>query len=227
MFESTKDEIRTDEETFIIVHLLGRNKNKSPILDGRLDQMAMLSCCSSPHVVKRALDTLLHEIFLSISDFSSVRCRNLLEAEEELRSSFSKFLKVDNDEAKSQRMTAYAWLVTFVLLKCNVDEFTEIQPRIREFDKILDALQNNKEYSERNNFRYGIYLARESIRRIINSSEKNFSASLKNNIKRCETILNGRMGDGEVLKLSKSLADASWLDLHVCLVFLQDLTKVG
>ncbi|XP_028391604.1 uncharacterized protein LOC114516354 [Dendronephthya gigantea] len=226
VFESTKDEIRTDEETFIIVHLLERSKNKYPTLGGRLDEMAMLACCSSPHVVKKALDTLLHEIFLSISDFSSVRCHNLLKAEEELRSSFLKFLEVDHDKAKTQRMTTYAWLVTFILLKCNDDEFNEIKPKIRAFDKVLEALQTDKEYSERNNFRYGIYLARESIRRIINSSEKkNLSESLKKNIKRCETTLNGQLEDREILKLSKSLADSNWLDLHVCLVFLQDLMK--
>ena len=226
-FESTHDEMRADEETFIIVHLLKKNESNSPILDGNLDQLALLACCSSPHVVKRALDALLNEIFLSISDPSRIRCRNMLNAEKILRESFLDFLKVDHSKAKCHRMTTYGWLITFILLKCRKEELAEIKkitPEIKKIDKSLDALL--KENSERNTFRYGMYLAREGIKRIT-CGRKDANESLHRNIKKCESFLNSKMEKDEVAELGKVLNDAdSWLDLHLCLVFLQDLPKV-
>jgi hypothetical protein len=228
-FEATHDEIRTDEETFLIVHLLKKSDSNSPILDGNLDQLAMLTCCSSPHVVKRALDALLNEMFLGISDSTRIRCRNILQAEKILRASFLQYMKVDHFKAKSHRMTTYAWLITLVLLKCSKQDFIEIQPEMREFDKILEALQNDKEHCGRNTFRYGTYLARESIKRIVQScGKKDSRESLCQLIKKCENFLNSRLEKDEVMKLGRAVSDGgSWLDLHVCLVFLQDLPKVG
>ena len=224
-FESTHDEMRADEETFIIVHLLKKNESNSPILNGNLDQLALLACCSSPHVVKRALDALLNEIFLSISDPSRIRCRNILNTEKILRESFLGFLKVDYLKAKCQRMTTYAWLITFVLLKCSEEELAEITPELKKIDKTLDVLL--KENSERNTFRYGIHLAREGIKRIA-CGRKDENGSLHCNIKKCENFLNGKIEKDEVVKLGKALHDGgSWLDLHLCLVFLQDLPKVN
>ncbi|CAB4001715.1 Hypothetical predicted protein, partial [Paramuricea clavata] len=121
-----------------------KSDSNSPILDGNLDQLAMLACCSSPHVVKRALDALLNEMFLSISDSTRIRCGNILQAEKILRASFQQYMKVDHFKAKSHRMTTYAWLITLVLLKCSKQDFIEIQPEMREFDRILDALQNDR-----------------------------------------------------------------------------------
>jgi hypothetical protein len=225
-FESTHDKIRADEETFIIVHLLKKSVSNSPILDGYLDQLAMLACCTSPHVVKRALDALLNEIFISISDSTRIRCRNILKAEEILRASFPESMKVDHFTAKSHRMTTYAWLITLVLLKHSKEECIEILPKLREFDKTLDTLQGDKEHSGRNTFRYGVYLARESIKRI--SGRKDTRESLYSSMKKCENLLNSKLEKNEVMKLGKAISDGgNWLDLHVCLVFLQDLPKVG
>ena len=225
-FESTRDEMRTDEETFIIVNLLKKNASNSPVLNGNLEQLAMLACCSSPHVVKRALDALLNEIFLSISDFWKIRCHNILQAENFIRQSFFDFLKVDHVKAKCQRMTTYAWLITFVLLKCSKEECAQITREIKAFDKTLDTLL--KENNERNTFRYSIHLARETIKRIVLLSErKDPKESLHCSIKRCNNILNSRLDENEVMKLGKALNDeGSWLNLHVCLAFLQDLPKV-
>ena len=144
VFESTHDELRTEEESFIIVHLLKPSNSQSPILNGKLDQIALLACCNSQHVVKRALDALLNEIFLSISAFGRIRCRNFLQAEKILRKSLSKFLELDHLEAKCQRMTTYAWLITLILLKCSAEEFSEIAPEIKILDKTLDGLQKTK-----------------------------------------------------------------------------------
>ncbi|CAB3987749.1 Hypothetical predicted protein [Paramuricea clavata] len=229
VFETTHDEIRTDEEAFIINDLLRKSDSpNSQIMDGKLDHLAMLACCNSPHVVKRALDALLNEIFLSISDYSRIRCFNILKAENIFRASFLKFVKVDHFKAKSHRMTTYAWLITLVLLKCSKEECIEIQPKIKEFDKTLDALQSDKEHSSRNTFRFGIYLARESIKRIIqHCGKKNFRESLNSNLKKCENVLNSKLEKNEVMKLGRAINDGgNWLDLHVCLVFLQDLPKV-
>ena len=219
--------MRVDEETFIIGRLLKKNESNSPILNGNLDQLALLACCSSPHVVKRALDALLNEIFLGISDPSRIRCRNILNAEKILRKSFLDFLKVDHLKAKCQRMTTYAWLITFVLLRCSKKELAEITQELKKFDKTLDDLL--KENSERNTFRYGIYLAREGIKLIIQScGKKDLRESLNRLTKKCENFLNGKLEKNEVVKLGKAISDGeSWLDLHVCLVFLQDLPKVG
>ena len=231
VFESTHDELRTEEESFIIVHLLKPRNSQYPVLNGNLYQIALLVCCNSPHVVKRALDALLNEIFLSISDFWRIRCYNYLQAEKVLRGSFSKFLELDHLEAKCQRMTTYAWLITLVLLKCSKEEFSEISPEIKVFDKTLDGLQKDKENSERNTFRYGIYLARESIKRIVHGQScrrKDSGDSLIRNIQRCENFLDSNLEEKELVKLGKALSDGgSWQDLHVCLVFLQDLPKVG
>ncbi|XP_028411554.1 uncharacterized protein LOC114534200 [Dendronephthya gigantea] len=226
-FESTKDETRTAEETFLIIHLLTSSDPKSPVLNGQLDQLAMLACCNSPRVVKRALDVLLNEIFLSISDSSETRCHNILEAEEILRSSFFEFLKVDRFKPKCHRMTTYAWLITLFLLKCDEKEFTKIQSKIKEFDRELSTLLNSKDNKDRNLFRYGLYLARESIERIIQSCKKpDRKESLILNIKKCKYFLNGELDKDEVMKLGRELSDAnSWLDIHVCLVFMQDLPK--
>jgi hypothetical protein len=228
-FETTHDEMRTDEEAFIINDLLRESDSpNSPIMDGKLDHLAMLACCSSPHVIKRALDALLNEIFLSIADYSRIRCFNILKAENIFRASFLKFVKVDHFKAKSHRMTTYAWLITLVLLKCSKEECIEIQPKIKEFDKTLDALQCDTEHSSRNTFRCGIYLARESIKRIIQPCGKKMSKeSLHSNLKKCENFLNSKLEKNEVMKLGRAINDGgSWLDLHVCLVFLQDLPKV-
>ena len=229
VFESTHDELRTEEESFIIVHLLKPSNSQYPILNGKLDQIALLACCNSQHVVKRALDALLNEIFLSISDFGRIRCHNFLQAEKILRESLSKFLELDHLEAKCQRMTTYAWLITLILLKCSTEEFSEIAPELKILDKTLDGLQKDKENSERNNFRYGIYLARESIKRIVQSCRrKDSSDSLIRNIKRCANFLDSNLEEKELVKLGKALGDGgSWQDLHICLVFLQDLPKVG
>jgi hypothetical protein len=199
------------------------------MLHGNLEQLAMLACCSSPHVVKRALDALLNEIFLSISESSTIRYRNILRAEEILRASFLEFMEVDHLKAKCQRMTTYAWLITLVLLKCSKEEFVEITPKIKELDKILDTLQKDEQNFERNTFLYGIYLARESIRRIIQSYGKiDLRESLNRLIKKCEHFLNGKLEKTQVTNLGKALNEGvSWLDLHVSLVFLQDLPKVS
>lgn len=229
VFESTHDELRTDEETFIITHLLKPSNNHSPILGGKLDQLALLASCNSPHVVKRALDALLNEIFLSISHFPRIRCHNILAAEEILRESFLKFFQFDHLKAKCQRMTTYAWLITLVLLKCNTEDFIKIAPEIRRFDRTLNDLQNDRDNSTRNTFRYGIYLARETLKRIVQSCQgKSSRESLIRNVNKCAHILNSKLGKSEVMKLGKELSSGvSWLDIHVCLVFLQDLPKVG
>ena len=222
-FESTHDEMLADEETFIIVHLLKKNNPNSPILDGNLEQLALLACCTkSPYVVKRALDAILNEIFLSISDPFRIRCHSILKAEQILRESFLGFLKVDHLKAKCQRMTTYGWLITLLLLKSKKKELDKITPELKKIDKTLDALL--KEHSEQNTFRYGIYLAKEGIKRIA----KDGNESLCCMIKKCEKIADSEVKKDEVAKLGEELNDSdSWLDLHVCLVFLQDLPKVG
>jgi hypothetical protein len=226
-FESTHDEIRTEEDHFIIVHLLNKCDSKSPVLGGNLEQLAMLACCSSAHVVKRALDAIMNEIFLSISNSSRIRCHNLFKAEKILRESFVNFMTVDNMKAKCHRMTTYSWIITLVLVKCSKEECIGILRKIKEFEKnTLDALQNNREYSGRNTFQYGIYLARESIKRI--SGRKESRESLHRSMKKCENLLNSKVEKDEVMKLGKAIHNGgSWMDLHVCLVFLQDLPKVG
>ena len=225
-FESTRDEMRADEETFIILHLLKKNESNSPILDGDLEQLALLACCSSPHVVKRALDALLNEIFLSISDFSRIRCRNMLQAEKIIRESCRKSLKVEHLKAKCQRMTTYAWLITFVLLKCSGENFADIATDMKQLDRTLEGLL--KENNKQNTFRYGIVLARESIKRILLSCRKKVSnESLQSNIERCDSFMHSELKKEEVTTFGKTLFDqGSWLDLHICLVFLQDLPKV-
>mgnify|MGYP002803950096 FL=1 len=225
-FDSTLDEKRTNEETFIIVDLLKKNESNSPILDGDLEQLALLACCSSPHVVKRALDALLNEIFLSISNFRRIRCRNILEAEEIIRESFDKFLNVEHLNAKCQRMTTYAWLITFVLLKCSKDECVKLATDIRKFDRILEALL--RESNEENTFRYGIVLARESIKRVtLFCARRDPTKSLHRSLEQCANILNSKLEKKEIMKFGKALDDEeSWLNLHLCLVFLQDLPKL-
>ncbi|XP_028411567.1 uncharacterized protein LOC114534209 [Dendronephthya gigantea] len=220
-----KDEKRTAEETFIIFHLLKTREDRSPVLDGQLDQLAMLACCDSSRVVQRALDVLLNEIFLNISNLSRDRCQNILKAEEILRSTFFEFIDVHCDEAKCQRMTTYAWLVTLVLLKCGKEELPRpIQSKIKEFDEKLGALQRHKDNLERSLYRYGIHLARESIRQILR--RRNGKESLIPNIQKCENLLKSKLNKNEVLKFCRELSEAdSWLDIHVCLVFLQDLPK--
>ena len=218
--------MRADEETFIILRILHKNTSNSPVLKGNFDQLALLSCCTSKHVVKRALDALLNEIFLSISDFSRIRCYNILQAETIIRESFQKFLEVEHLKAQCQRMTTYAWLITLVLLKCSKEECAQIATEIKVFDKTLDTLL--KKNIERNTFRYGIHLARETIKRIVLLSErKNSQESLHRSIQRCANILSSRLDKTEVKRLGRTLNDeGSWLNLHVCLVFLQDLPKV-
>ena len=226
-FESTHYEMRTEEENFIIVHLLKKAEPNVPILDGNLDQLALLASCSSPLVVKRALDALLNEIFLSISDFRRIRCHSLLEAEKTMRQSFHEFLKVDHAKAKCQRMTTYAWLITLILLKCSKEKFVQIATEIKRFDRTLKALLNAN--IEQNTFRYGIVLARETIKQIVLlSGKKDSKEPLDHYIKKCYGLLSFELTKNEVMMLGKALEDAgSWLNLHVCLVFLQDLPKVG
>lgn len=223
-----KGESRTAEETFIITHLLNHRDPKSQILDGQLNQLAMLACCDSSRVVKRALDVLLNEIFLNISDLLADRCKSILEAEETIRSSLFEFMKVDRFKAKCHRMTTYAWLITLVLLKFGEKEFADLQPKLKLFDQSLGTLMRQKEKNERNLYRYGICLARESTKRILQSSSKrDVKEFLMHNIKRCENLLKDKIDKDEVKKLGKELSDAdSWLNIHVCLVFLQDLSKV-
>ena len=218
--------MRADEETFIILHLLNRKASNSPVLNGNLDQLALLSSCTSKHVVKRALDALLNEIFLSISDFQRVRCRNILQAEKIIRESFKEFLQVEHLKAQCQRMTTYAWLITFVLLKCSKEECAQIAGEINAFDKTLDTLLRKN--TERNTFRYGIHLAKETIKRIVLLSErKSCKETLRFSIQRCANILSSRLDKTEVMRLGRALnGEGSWLNLHVCLVFLQDLPKV-
>ena len=225
-FNSTRDEKRTNEETFIIVDLLKKNESNSPILDGNLEQLALLACCSSPHVVKRALDALLNEIFLSISDFSRIRCHKLSKAENIIRQSFDKFLNVEHQNARCQRMTTYAWLITFVLLKCSKETCVKLAKDIRGFDRILEALL--RENDEENTFRYGIVLARESIKRItMFCGRRDPKRSLHQSLEKCANILNGRLEKKEIMKFGRALNDEeSWLNLHLCLVFLQDLPKL-
>ena len=230
VFECMHDERRTDEETFIITHLLKPDSNNhSPVLNGQLDSIALLASCNSPHVVKRALDALLNEIFLSISNFLRIRCYNILEAEKVLRQSFSKFFEFDHLKAKCQRMTTYAWLITLVLLKCNKDDFIGITPEIKTFDRYLVCLQNDRDHAARSTFRYGIYMARESIKRISHSCQgKDSKESLIRNVNKCAHLLNSDLEESEVTKLGRELSSGvSWQDLHVCLVYLQDLPKVG
>ncbi|XP_028411525.1 uncharacterized protein LOC114534175 [Dendronephthya gigantea] len=226
-FASTKDEDRTAEEIFIITHLLNNSDPKSPILDGQLDQLAMLACCDSSRVVKRALDVLLNEIFLNISDLSVDRCKNVLEAEEVLRSTFFHFIDVDRYKAKCHRMTTYAWLITLVLLKFGQKEFAELQQKMKQFDQRLSTLMKQKEKNEQSLYRYGICLAKESIKKILQSSSKRDVAEfLKHNIKKCENLVKDKLDKDEVKKLGEEFSDAdSWLNIHVCLVFLQDLPK--
>ena len=227
-FESSRDEMRTVEETFTIVHLLKKRDANCPILDGKLDQLAMLACCSSPHIVKRALHALLNEIFLSISNSSLNRFQNILEAEKVLHESFSDFMKVENFNARTQRMTTYGWTIALILLKCSKEDFFKITPGIKEFDGTLQDLQNDKEHSGQNSFRYGLYLARESMKRIVQSCGKtDLTESLHRLVSKCEHFLTGRMEKEEITQLWKAFSNASsWQDLHVCLIFLQDLPKV-
>ena len=229
VFEFTHDELRTDEETFIITHLLKPSNNHSPILNGKLDQLVLLASCNSPHVVKRALDALLNEIFLSISCFPRIRCYNILEAERILRESILKFLEFDHLKAKCQRMSTYAWLTTLVLLLCTKEDFIKITPEIKGFDKTLEVLLNDRDNSARSTFRYGIYLARESLKRIFQSCQgRDAKESLIRNVKKCKYLLNSNLEKSEVMKLGRELSSGvSWQDLHVCLVFLQDLPKVN
>ena len=218
--------MRTGGDTFIIVHLLKKNEPNSPVLDGNLEHLALLACCSSPQVVKRALDALLNEILLCISDFPRIRCHNMLQAEKIIRESFQEFLKFHHLKAQCQRMTTYAWLITFVLLKCNKEECLTIADELKTFDRTLDVLL--RENSERNTFRYGIHLAKESIKQVILLSERDTQEPLHLSIKKCANFLNSKLEGKEVTKLGKELNDkGSWLNLHVCLVFLQDLPKVG
>lgn len=228
IFELTKDEVRTEEEAFIITHLL-RASFTSPVLDGKLDQLALFACCNSPFVVKRALDALLNEIFLSITNYQTLRCGNVLTAEEILRESIPNSLKFDHSKAKCQRITTYAWLITLVLVKCTKEELIEIQPKVRVFDEALDNLLSDKKHAEPNIFRYGVRLAKESIKRIGEMSGTNDSReTLLQNIKKCVNILNSKLEKKEVTNLGKALWNSgSWLDFHVCLVFLQDLPKVS
>ena len=225
-FDTARDEKRTNQETFIIVDLLKKNENNSPVLDGDLEQLALLACCRSPHVVKRALDALLNEIFLSISDFWTSRCRNILEAEKIIRDSFDKFLSVEHLNAKCQRVTTYAWLITFVLLKYNKEECVKLATDIRKFDRILEALL--RENNEENTFRYGVVLARESIKQItLCCGKKDPNKSLHRSLEKCGNILNSKLEKKEIMNFGRALEDdESWLNLHLCLVFLQDLPKV-
>ena len=198
-----------------------------PVLDGNLEQQALLACCDSAHVRKRALDVLLNEIFFSISEDSTTRCQNLLKAEEILRSSFVDFIQVEHAKAKCQRMTTYSWLMTLILLKCGKEECIDIVPKIKEFDRILETLQKDRQNVKRDTFRYGIYVARESIKRVIQLTGKRDSReSLHLLINKCKNFLDGKLVRDEVTSLGKCLIDeGSWLDFHICLVFLQDLPK--
>ncbi|XP_028411563.1 uncharacterized protein LOC114534205 [Dendronephthya gigantea] len=226
-FTKLKCEERDAKETHIINDLLKKSDTESPILDGQLDELAMLACCDSSRVVKRALDVLLNEIFLNISDLSVDRCKNILQAEEALRSKFLEFMRVDRFKAKCHRMTTYAWLITLVLLKFDEQEFAKLKPKIKIFDQSLVTLMKQTGKNEQNLYRYGICLARESIKRILQSSPKrNVKESLLLNIAKCANLLKGKLDKDEVTKLGKELNDAdSWLNIHVCLVFLQDLPK--
>ena len=214
------------EEEFILTHLLKKSESDTPVLEANLEHLALLGCCSSPLVVKRALDALLNEIFLGISDVWGFRCNMVLKAEEVIRMSFPKFLNFDHEHAKCQRMTTYAWLITLVLLKSSKVELIKLTPKIKEFDKTLENLV--KASCEHDTYRYGMYLGREAIKRIAQTGgKKDLRQALLNNLKKCECCLNSKLERNEIMKLGTAIKNTgSWLDVHVCLVFLQDLTKV-
>ena len=226
LLETKKGDLRYDEEEFILTHLLKKSEQDTAVLDGNLEHLALLACCSSPRVVKRALDALLNEVFLGISDVWGFRCNMVLKAEEVLRASFTKFLSFDHEHAKCQRMTTYAWLITLILLKSRKNELIQLTPKIKSFDRTLENLV--KANSGHNSYRYGIYLARETIKRFSQSDgKKDLRKTLLENIKKCESCLSSKLERNEVMRLGKAINNTgSWLDAHVCLVFLQDLPKV-
>ena len=226
LFETKRGDLRSDEEEFILTHLLKKTGSDTPVLEGNLEHLALLACCSSPRVVKRAQDAILNEVFLGISDVWGFRCNMVLKAEEILRTSFPQFMSFDHENAKCQRMITYAWLITLILLKSSKNELIQLTPKIKCFDRTLESLV--KANSEHNTYRYGMYLARETIKRIVQShGKKDVRKTLLDNLKKCEYCLSSKLERNEVMRLGKAIADTgSWLDVHVCLVFLQDLPKV-
>ena len=69
----------------------------------------------------------------------------------------------------------------------------------------------------------------ESLKRIVQSCQgRDAKESLIRNVKKCKYLLNSNLEKSEVMKLGRELSSGvSWQDLHVCLVFLQDLPKVN
>ena len=199
-----------------------------PINANHEKSLTILSTCSSSNVAKRALDALLNEIFLSVSNFPRNRCHKFMEAERILRESIISSIKVYHSKEKSRQITTYAWLITFVVLKGLKLSFDMIEEVLKEFDRTLNSFLTDKDNNDRNTFRYGVYLARESIKRIIQSCGKNnASQSMRHSIEMCKHFLNSKLEKEDVKNLGKAIYEGgSWSDLHVCLIYLQDLPKV-
>ena len=222
-FSRTKGQMRTKAESFLISTVLDSTCD-TPVLGGDLKLLALLAYCDSSLVVRKALDSLLSEIFLSIGD--AMQSHSVLAAEQVLRESFATIFMEEHHKAKTQRMTTYGWLLTLVLFQWNELDCHSVQlEEIGKFDRTLDRLQRNRDFKERNLFRYGVVMARESIRRI--TAKRRAARDLaKHHLRKCESILNSVMESREILNLGSEMDENSWLDLHICLVHLQELPKV-
>ena len=222
-FSRARCQMRTKAEYFLISIVLDSTCDTS-VLGGDLKLLALLACCDSSLVVRKALDSLLSEIFLSIGD--ATRSHNVLAAEQVLRESFETIFMAEHHKAKTHRMTTYGWLLTLVLFQWNEIDCQKVQlEEIGRFDRTLDRLQRNRDFKERNLFRYGVVMARESIRRI--TGKRRAARDLaKHHLQKCESILNSVMKSKEILNLGSEMDENSWLDLHICLVHLQELPKV-
>lgn len=221
-FSRTKGHMRTKAESFLISIVLESTRD-TPVLGGDLKLIALLAYCDSSIVVRKALDCLLSEIFISIGD--ATRSHSVLAAEQVLRESFATIYKEEHHKAKTRRMTTYGWLLTLVLFQWNELGCGKVQlEEIGKFDRTLERLQKNRDLKERNLFRYGVIMARESIRRF--TGKRKCANLAKHHLRKCESILNSAMESREILNLGSEMDDNSWLDLHICLVHLQELPKV-
>lgn len=222
-FNSTKGRMGAKAESFVLCKLLDSSPD-IPIFGGHLNLLALLANCNSSHVVRKTLDNLLNEIFLSIGD--TTRCHNLLAAEQVLRESVETVLVEEHQKAKTQRITTYGWLITLVLLQWNELNCPKNQlHQIGKFDRTLDRLMSHRDNRERNLFRYGIVMARECIRRIT-AKKRDLRDIAQRHLKTCKNILHSAMEIREIESLQISIDDNSWLDLHICLVHLQELPKL-
>ena len=223
-FSRARRQMRTKAESFLISTVLDSTCDTS-VLGGDLKLLALLACCDSSLVVRKALDSLLSEIFLSIGD--ATQSHSVLAAEQVLRESFTTIFMAEHHKAKTQRMTTYGWLLTLVLFQWNELDYqywAQLE-EIGSFDRTLERHQRNRDFKERNLFRYGVVMARESIRRI--TGKRRAARDLaKHHLQKCESILNSVMKSKEILNLGSEMDENSWLDLHICLVHLQELPKV-